>query len=165
MPSIKTPIVAYRIGDGRFPLFDGRGAMLEGARWNSPGHPVIYGSLSQAGAMLEVMTHANIGKLPRFSQMIVIEIPASLTVETVDPSTLPGWDHLNNLVSRKYADEWIVSRRSVALIVPSVVAKHDHNIVINQMHPDFSKITTSSPESIQWDDRLFKDRSSTDTKD
>jgi RES domain-containing protein len=47
-------IIAYRIGDGRYSLFDGRGAMLEGARWNSPGYPVIYASLSQAGAMLEV---------------------------------------------------------------------------------------------------------------
>jgi RES domain-containing protein len=104
------------------------------------------------------MAHANIGKLPRYSQMIVIEIPESLkVVETVGISNLPGWDHLNNRVSREFGDQWIISRRSVALIVPSVVAKHDRNIVINQMHPNFHKITASKPESIHWDERLFKD--------
>ncbi len=148
-------ITAYRIGDGRYPLFDGRGAMLEGGCWNSPGAPVVYGGLSQAGAMLEVLAHAGIGRLPRHTQMIVIEIPGSLKVETVDPVTLPGWDHLNNQVSRAYGDEWLSSQRSVALIVPSVIAPHDKNIVINQMHPDFPRIGSRPPESIRWDQRLF----------
>jgi len=156
MPSSTPPLIAYRIGDGRHALFDGRGAMLIGGRWNSPGHPVIYGSLSQAGAMLEVMAQAGIGKLPRYSQMIVIEIPVRLSVETVAPAALPGWDHLNNQVSQQYGDEWITSGRSVAMITPSVVAQHDRNIIINQMHPGFSKITTTTPESIEWDSRLFK---------
>lgn len=158
MAAKRPSLRAYRIGDDRFPLFDGRGAMLEGGRWNSPGHPVIYGSLSQAGAMLEVMTHANIGRLPRHSQMIIIEIPGDLAVESVDAAALPRWDHLDNVASRQFGDEWIVSRRSVALIVPSVIAQHDRNIVINPMHPDFPKITPSDPESIQWDSRLFPDR-------
>jgi len=148
-------ILAFRIGDGRYPLFDGRGAMLEGGRWNSPGHAVIYGSLSQAGAMLEVLAHASIGKLPHYSKMIIIKIPGSLAVETADPVTLPGWDHLNNHVSRQFGDEWIISCRSVALLIPSVVAQCDRNIAINQTHPDFGKLTASDPESVQWDSRLF----------
>lgn len=157
MPDKAPSIFAYRIGDGRFPLFDGRGAMVEGARWNSPGHPVIYASLSQAGAMLEMMAHASIGKLPRYSQMISIEIPKALGIEELDVTALPGWDRYDYRISQQYGDEWIVSNRSVALIVPSVVARHDCNIVINQRHPNFPKIIARDPESLQWDDRLFKD--------
>lgn len=155
MDSRKESLFAFRIGDSRYPLFDGRGAMLIGGRWNSPGHLVIYGSLSQSGAMLEVMAHANIGKLPRYSHMIMIEIPAALTIETIKAGDLPGWDLLNNQVSCQFGDDWIASKRSVALVTPSVIAPHDHNIVINQMHSDFSKLIASTPEPIQWDTRLF----------
>ncbi|MDX1253067.1 MAG: RES domain-containing protein [Gammaproteobacteria bacterium] len=151
-------MLVYRIGDGRFPLFDGRGAMLEGGRWNSPGHLVIYGGLSQSSAMLEVLAHTNIGKLPRSHQMIIIEIPATLTIETITPATVTGWDHRSMSSSRQFGDKWIASQRSVALIVPSVIARHDSNIVINQMHPDFHKIKAREPETTQWDQRLFEGR-------
>lgn len=155
MTTKQTPLLAYRIGDERYTLFDGRGAMLMGGRWNSPGNPVIYASLSQAGAMLEVLAHASIGKLPVYSKMIVIQIPATLSIETIAPNALPQWDHLNMKVSQEFGDTWIKSQRSVALIIPSVIASHDRNIMINQMHPDFTKITASEPESLQWDQRLF----------
>ncbi len=150
-----SPLLVYRIGDGQFPLFDGRGAMLEGGRWNSPGHPVIYGGLSQSVAMLEMLANANIGKLPQHSKMIVIEIPANLKVETANLDSTPDWNHRNMEASQRYGDEWINSQRSVALIVPSVVANHDQNIVINHMHPDFPKIKASEPEPLIWDQRLF----------
>lgn len=42
------------------PLWDGTGAALVGGRWNSPGRPVIYGSLSYSCAMLEMLAHASI---------------------------------------------------------------------------------------------------------
>jgi RES domain-containing protein len=46
-------IRVYRIADERHAIWDGTGAALVGGRWNSPGRPVIYGSLSYACAMLE----------------------------------------------------------------------------------------------------------------
>ena len=45
----------FRIADSRHPVWSGTGAMLVGGRFNSPGRPVIYGALSFAGAMLEVL--------------------------------------------------------------------------------------------------------------
>lgn len=149
-------LTAYRIGDSRFPLFDGRGAMLKGARWNSPGHPVIYAALTQACAMLEILAYANTGKVPKHHKLITINIPGTVAVEQVDPQHVPGWGDRNHMKSRLYGDQWLTEQRSVALIVPSVIASYDHNIVINPLHPDFSKLTVSRPEDIQWDDRLFK---------
>ena len=158
MASRPESLIGYRIGDTRHPLFDGRGAMLEGGRWNSPGLPVIYASLSQSCAMLEILAHTNIGKVPKHHKLIIIEIPDKLTVEILTRQTLPDWDHRNQCVSRAFGDAWINSQRSVALRVPSVIAPHDENLVINPFHPEFSNIIKTEPESIQWDDRLFKKR-------
>jgi RES domain-containing protein len=49
------PLTAYRIADGRHPLFDGTGAALFGARWNSPGKPVIYAASTYSGALVEIL--------------------------------------------------------------------------------------------------------------
>lgn len=68
------------------------------------------------------------------------------------------WDRRSMDSSQRFGDEWIANQRSVALIVPSVIARHDSNIVINQMHPDFHKIKARKPETIQWDQRLFEER-------
>ena len=72
---VSRPERAIRIADGRYPLVDGTGAFLQGARWNSPGRRVIYASESYAGALLETLVHSRIGKLPRHHMWIEIEIP------------------------------------------------------------------------------------------
>jgi RES domain-containing protein len=55
---------AFRIGDKRRALFDGTGASLHGGRWNSKGKRIIYASETYAGALLEALIHANIGRMP-----------------------------------------------------------------------------------------------------
>lgn len=148
-------LIAYRIADGRYPMADGRGAMLEGGRWNSPGLPVIYASLTQSCAMLEILAHTNIGKVPRHHKMITLEIPRKLKLETITAQDLAGWDHPNLQAGREYGDAWLSQSRTVALIVPSVIAHHDNNILINPLHPDFKRIHVSKPEPVKWDGRLF----------
>jgi RES domain-containing protein len=85
---------AWRIADGRFDPFSPIGASLVGGRWNSPGLGVIYASRSYAGAMLECLAHAGIGRMPRTHVAIEIAIAAAVSVEGHDDSSLPaGWDH------------------------------------------------------------------------
>ena len=45
-----------------------------GGRWNSPGRRVIYAAESYAGAMLEVLVNANIGRMPKHHGWIEILI-------------------------------------------------------------------------------------------
>jgi RES domain-containing protein len=59
------PWRAYRIADRRHKIFDGEGAATFGGRWNSPGRRVIYAAQAYAGAMLEVLVNANIGRMPK----------------------------------------------------------------------------------------------------
>ncbi|MBK6853899.1 MAG: RES domain-containing protein [Burkholderiales bacterium] len=147
---------AWRIADGRFDPFSPIGASLVGGRWNSPGLGVIYASQSFAGAMLECLAHAGIGRVPRTHVAVEIAIAGAVTVERHDDSSLPGgWDHADLRVARVFGDAWIQERRTAVLVVPSVVARREGNVLLNPQHPDFRMIVAGSPEPVVWDARLF----------
>ena len=148
--------LAYRIADGRFDPFSAVGASLVGGRWNSPGNGVICASRSFAGAMLECLAHAGIGRIPKTHVSIEINIPNFVAKEEHDEDSLPaGWDHRNLLVARAFGDEWIRACRTVVLVVPSVVARREGNVLLNPQHPDFKDIVAGRPEPVIWDARLF----------
>jgi RES domain-containing protein len=52
-------LLAIRIADNRHAVFDGKGVMLIGGRWNSSGARIIYCAMNHACAMLERLAHAN----------------------------------------------------------------------------------------------------------
>jgi RES domain-containing protein len=57
----------------------------------------------------------------------------------------------------QFGDEWHQQRRSLILVVPSVVTSGiGRNVLINQDHPEFRSIKTSRPRDIRWDVRLFR---------
>lgn len=147
---------AWRIADGRFDPFSALGALLVGGRWNSPGRGVIYASRSFAGAMLECLAHAGIGRVPARHVVIEISIAGDIAVERQDEDSLPaGWDHRDLRVARSVGDAWLRDRRSAVLLVPSVVARKESNALLNPMHRDFARITAGQPEPVVWDARLF----------
>jgi RES domain-containing protein len=148
-------MIAYRIADGRFPIYDGTGAMLHGGRWNSPGRPVIYAAETFAGAMLEVLVHANLSHIPHTHRSVRIEIPESL-IETVSAADVPGWVKPDLLASRAFGDRWLEEARSAALLVPGVATGgREHIMLIDPRHPEFARIVASSPEPVAWDSRLL----------
>ena len=148
---------AFRIADCRHPIFDGAGAKLTGGRWNSPGRPVIYAAETFAGALLEVLVHANLGRVPPTHAIIEVAIPGSVLIETVRPEAIPGWDAPDQIVSREFGNRWLQGLRSGVLLVPSFVVRgREQNVLINPEHHDFGQITASEPEDLLWDERLFR---------
>jgi RES domain-containing protein len=146
----------YRIGDERHPLWDGTGAALVGGRWNSPGRQVIYGSLSFACAMLEILAHANIGRVPLTHRFLVASVSDDITVERHSAASLPvGWDVDNSSSARNFGDIWLAEARSAILLVPSVVARLESNALVNPLHPDATRLKISASEKVVWDKRLF----------
>lgn len=146
----------FRIADSRHPVWDGSGAAFVGGRWNSPGKPVIYGSLSYACAMLEILAHSATGTIPKTQVLVIADIPNNVSIEEWSESKLPpGWDDESCHISRQFGDTWLAEARSAVLLVPSVVARREQNAVVNPMHPDAGKLIVSPPESIIWDKRLF----------
>jgi RES domain-containing protein len=150
-------MIVYRIADSRHPIFDATGAMLHGGRWNSVGLRAIYAAETYAGALLEVLVHANLSQPPKQHRVVRIEVPDRLKVETVSISTVPGWDDENMRASRAFGDRWLLENRSPILRVPSVITRgRENNILCNPAHPDFGLIRASDPELVFWDARLFR---------
>lgn len=146
----------YRIADSRHPIWDGIGAAMVGGRWNSPGRPVIYASLSYACAMLEILVHANIGRIPATHACVVAEIPGSLTVERHGAQSLPvGWDGDDPSIARRFGDQWLQEARCAVLVIPSVVARLECNALINPLHADANQIQVLPSQQVIWDHRLF----------
>jgi RES domain-containing protein len=139
----------------RHTIFDGSGAMLHGARWNSPGRRVIYAAETYAGALLEILVHAS-GSVPRTQGYIEIEIPAGLSIEEITQDDVPRWDSPSFEATQAFGDRWYDERRTLALIVPSVVTRVERNVLINQEHPEFPLVQASQAVPVPWDARLWK---------
>lgn len=149
-------LTAFRIGDprGAYPIFDATGSTIAPGRWNTPGSPVIYTSERYSTALLEKLVRGS-GKLPPNQHYVEITIPRGLAYEVVSIHALPGWDAIPPTVSKDFGERWCVEKRSVVLIVPSVVARLENNILINPAHSDFPAIRASLHQPVFWDRRLF----------
>ena len=146
----------FRIADTRHAVWSGKGAMLVGGRFNSPGRPVIYAALTFAGAMLEVLVHARIGKVPKTHGWVEATVPDDLLVERHTAEMLPaGWDATALQIARQFGDAWLTESRSALLVVPSVVTHAEFNVLVNPMHPDAARIVVADPQPVVWDERLF----------
>jgi RES domain-containing protein len=148
---------AFRIADRRFPIFDGTGARLVGGRWNSPGRPVIYAAETFSGALLEVLVHSNLGRVPKTHALVEVAIPDEISTETVTADALPGWLAEDQIVSRLYGDRWLEEKRTAVLLAPSAVTGgRERNVLLNPEHPEFRNIRASKPQDVVWDQRLFQ---------
>jgi RES domain-containing protein len=73
----------------------------------------------------------------------------------LNAADLPDWHVEGAEPSRAYGEAWQQGKRSLILIVPSVVARIEKNILINPEHPEFPQIETSLHQPVWWDKRLF----------
>lgn len=149
-------LTAYRIGDpaGAYPIFDATGSTLFPGRWNTTGSPLIYTSEHYSTALLEKLVRGS-GRLPPNQHFVRITIPRGLTYEVFSPPSLPEWDSLPPTSSRAFGAQWRVECRSLVLIVPSIVARLDNNVLINPAHPEFRHVEASLHQPVFWDRRLF----------
>lgn len=147
---------AYRIGDpdGAHSIYDSERARLYPGRWNTPTCPIIYTSEHYSTAMLEKLVHAN-SVLPPNQHHIRITIPNGTSYEIFQTAAHPGWDGKDEKLCKAFGQAWCAQRRSAILIVPSMVARVERNILINPRHPDADGITHELPEPVWWDERLY----------
>ncbi len=148
---------AYRIGDpaGLFPVWSTEGAKRVSGRWHEAGADVIYVSENYSTAMLEKLVHWN-GALPPNQHFIEVTIPRGTSYEVVTADTVPGWFKPSGEAARRFGRQWYVENRSAILIVPSVVARMERNIVINCRHSNFEGLAVGLETPVWWDQRLFQ---------
>jgi RES domain-containing protein len=150
-------LVAYRIGSPSYALLDGAGAAAsDDARWNSRGRYVIYAAEHYATALLEKAAQLNSIRIPRALAFVRIDVPPGASVEEVRPGDLPGWGADDRTASQRFGDSWYDEQRSLVLLVPSLAAPgSERNVLINQRHPQFARVSASSPESVRCHPKLL----------
>lgn len=135
--------------------FSGQGACDYGGRWNSPGIRMVYCSEHPALAALEKLVHIQDADLLRQCYALIsIACPQELA-ETLSQRLPRNWNgETARSKLRRIGDHWITSRRSLALIVPSVVLPRSSNILVNPLHPAFGQLQIARPERFDLDPRL-----------
>ena len=150
---------AYRIGDpaGIYPIWSTEGAERVSGRWHVAPASVIYASRNYSTALLEALAHWN-GLLPGNQRFIEITIPGGTSYEIVTGDTVPNWFEQGGEAARRFGRDWYAENRSAVLIVPSVVARMENNLVINARHPDFPGLEVGPETPVWWDERLFPEQ-------
>ena len=127
---------------------DGKGAAITGGRWNSPGSPVVYAASCGALAAFEYLAHADKSVFPATLVFLTIEVP-DLPIERVH--TPPA----DVAASRQIGDDWLASKSTILLEVPSVLIPKQRNYLINPAHPLFGAVRISEINPFAFDSRLL----------
>ena len=135
---------------------EGVGGLYASGRWHRRGRPIVYAASSAALAALEVLVHVDPLDAPDDLRLLTIELPDDLGVERVDAADLPAhWtavpapDELAALGS-----DWLMSRRSAALSVPSAVIPIERNLLLHPRHPDIARGRVVDDPPFTFDPRL-----------
>ena len=155
-------LVVWRIGtdtpDYEAHDLSGKGAEVTGGRWNRPGIPVVYTSISRALACLETVVHLDgADPLPLNRYLVRISLPESAwAARTVfDANTHVGWDaEPAGKVSLDWGTDWLQRSDTLLAEVPSVIVPEEVNILINPRHVDARPVKATKVRKWLYDLRL-----------
>ncbi len=151
-------ITAWRITKRKYKevAFTGEGAEESGGRWNSEGTRIVYASSSISLAILEILVNLQDEKILSTYDVIPFHFGDNL-IKSLDVEGLPeDWAASpSSLSAKSIGDEWVQSKTSLILEVPSVVVPSEINYLINPSHADFVQITYDDPIPLPLDERLI----------
>lgn len=136
-----------RLAKRQYADLSGRGAAISGGRWNSKGKLMAYTASCGALAVLEYLAHLSM--LPSGLLLMVIEIPDTLKIERVQ--AVPA----DPAACVQIGDEWLDSKASPVLEVPSVLVPRQKNYLVNPEHPLFAAISVVENSPFAFDSRLL----------
>ena len=146
----------YRFANKLFgSSLDGEGAKLKGGRWNSKGVPVVYTSTTISLSLLELLIHCASYDEIKSTILVRIQIPDSLNPPPSVLKLKSGWQ-TDTGYSQFIGTEFLISRSSLLLRVPSAIIPDESNMLINPLHPDMKKVKITSAAPFHFDSRLFK---------
>jgi RES domain-containing protein len=135
----------------------GEGAKVTGGRWNQVGEAVVYTSETRALACLETLVHLG-STLPFNRYLVRVEIPDDVWMNAItlqEADLKVGWDALPaGKVSMETGSKWLAGGRSCLLVVPSIVAPEEKNVLVNPAHADHRKLTATKVRRWLYDPRL-----------
>lgn len=128
-------------------------------RWNYENQFVVYAACSRSLAALELLANRNAIMEGLVYKVLTLTIPEDLNIPTLDdPKILiENWHLLSNRhYTQDYGSHWYIQKLSAVLKVPSALIPQEYNLIINTLHPDFSKIKIVNLQDFTWDRRLLK---------
>jgi RES domain-containing protein len=137
----------------------GTGGLRAGGRWHSPGRPIVYCAEHPASALLEILAHldvANLAALPDGYQLLEIDVPDSLTVESLPTHALTLKWQSDEAATQAIGDRWLASRSAALLRVPSALVPKVWNYLVNPAHPGVAQLRINAAVRYPFDTRLFK---------
>lgn len=137
---------------------EGEGGLIASARWHTQGHPILYLAETPAGALVEVLVHLELDSahLPRSYQLLKAEAPDDISLHAIGNAELAEDWTQDLLATRTLGDEWLRSRASALLRVPSVIVPETFNLLLNPHHPEAARIRIVSHRNYPWDKRLLE---------
>lgn len=108
--------------------YNGTGAKRAGGRWNRVGTPAAYAASARSLAALEYLANVDPDEMPN-DLVFVGATFDERDLEHGDPP--PGWDARGSDAARRYGEEWLRSKRALALGVPSAIVKAERIYVVN----------------------------------
>jgi RES domain-containing protein len=141
--------------------FDGEGAYRYGGRWSSPGTRVAYASEHQSLAMLEYFVHLDPEDAPDDLVLATADVPDSVSRKRLAANDLPAdWRKIPAPPGlAQIGDDFVKNAETCLLLVPSALAVHENNWLINPQHAEFRQIVLQAPEPLRYDPRMSTRRS------
>src|SRR5208337_5241427 len=145
----------WRISNHR--TLDGRGGLETSARWHAQGRPIVYLAESVAGALLEVLVHLELSPvhLPKSYRLLKVEVPDDVSMDALSANDLGETWTDNETLTRTLGDQWLASKRSTLLRVPSAIAPETLNVLLNSAHQEARRLRIVSHREYAWDLRLI----------
>ena len=133
----------WRLTRAPFLALDGSGPAQHGARWTSPGLPVV-----------------NFASEPGLAVLVVLRyLPADLT--NIEQDYLLGWTDIDAtperldytpdpILKRQRGDDWLRTNRSLLAAVTSAVLPEADIIMMNPRHPDAAMVPALTTRSFSF---------------
>lgn len=131
----------------------GYGGLIVVGRWHFKGNRVLYTSENSSLALLEYLVHTEGLARTLPYELITIQLPEE-SIAMLDATKLSRAWKRDMIKTRQLGSDWLESKASLALKVPSVINDDNSNILINPVHPDFGEVKIVSAKVITFDKRL-----------
>ncbi len=149
-------MLCWRIARRRYADLSGSGGLKAAGRWHRVDQPVIYAATSIALAALEYAVHTI--DRPVDSVLMTIAMPPDsiLNIEAYLSGPLPGNWAFVETQTQHIGTEWLQSKASIALEVPSIVIPLERNLILNPLHPRFGQVRVEDIVPFFFDPRIFQ---------
>jgi RES domain-containing protein len=146
----------YRITQTRYADdLTGKGAWLNGGRWNHKLTACIYASESRALAVLEYTVNVKINEIPRAMSLVALEIPDTGILKLKEEELPGNWKDAPAPSSTKdFGTKLLKAAKFPVIKIPSCIIPNEFNYILNLLHQKSSNFKITEIRDFVYDVRI-----------